>query len=118
MKKSDFTIDKRLTTLEAAPLVKQAIADFCAAYTDGDVLREIIELGAARGAAIDYGVDVLSIKGEAFRSSFSEHTNFQLEAILVGWRNVWKVRVYCDENFTFNADIFDGERFESVERFN
>lgn len=112
MKKTDFTIAKDYTVLSAVPRVKQAIADFCNTYTDGDVVRYAADYAEAHGVTIDTTADVVKVSGEAFCGVAGDTVHFQLSIVLLSMWGAWSIRIYIDENGTLTSDCGDVRAYE------
>lgn len=107
MKKSDFKVAADYTVLSAVPRVKQAIADFCNTYTDGDIVRFAAEYAEEHGVTIDTTADAVRVTGEAFCATTSDTVHFQVNAVLLSWWGAWSVRIYIDEFGTMTRDCGD-----------
>jgi len=103
----DFTVVGRLAQ------VKEAIKEFKATYTAGDLLREFNEQTGE-----DIGNEVIAVEGEAFHEyDGTPRFVFNMVTTWLGI-SIYRVRFYCDSSLTINLDpiLLDIERFDKVRK--
>ena len=120
MKKSDIIIDKAFTTVANVPLVKQCAADFCARYTDGDIIRALVKTAGECGKPeyIEGNPDMLFFCADIYCGApicaTEKDVRLCIRAYLYSLSSVFKVTAYCDMDLTFSDELTSIERFDRV----
>lgn len=122
MKKSDITIDKAFTTVANVPLCKKCAADFCARYTDGDMVTALTKAAwdAKKPEYIQPNADMMYFSADIYCDRAicpsESDVNLCIRAFLYTWSSVFRVTIYCDMTLEYKADLTDVERFDKVKR--
>lgn len=101
-----IAVDKAYTSIANYDKVKQDIAAFKGAYTEGDLLRMFCEKFDEFGGS---AFDILCCDGEAFCGSPYSDTTFCFTMWVMNWSNVFRFQFYITNgeiDDTFNTRAF------------
>ena len=119
MKKSDIKIDNNFTTVANVPLCKQSAADFCARFTDGDIVRAIAEAADSAGKYVDSTADIVSLSAEIYCSApimaSDSDVMLTIRLFLFSWSSAWRIIAYCDSNLNIKPDLLQVTYFSKAD---
>lgn len=122
MKKSDIKIDNNFTTVANVPLCKQAAANFCARFTDADIVSALVKAAWECGTPeyIESNADIIYISADIYCSApicvSEKDVMLCIRAFLFTYSSVFKMTVYCDTDFACKNDLTMVERFVKSKR--
>ena len=110
-------VDYDYTTRLEKQRVLDDLREFKERYTEGDLLRKFY----SETDNVDVTGDVVYFKVYGFPGGtyYNNATHFRVEALLEGFRKIYKVRFYCDlemniDTRTVPTKMYDFERYELV----
>ena len=100
-----ITVNKEYTTISQAPAIKEAIKEFKARYTDGDLLREYRDQTGTDEKLWNF--EALEITGESYPagSYYGNAPAFTFNAILVNRSSFGIVRGFATIYFHCDMDL-------------